>query len=51
MTSEKISEIETELDGLDFAVKDALLCLQVIQKRLQELRVIILKDDNDLDEF
>lgn len=49
ISKDRINEIETELDGLDFVIKDTLLNLQVIQKRMQELRATLLTDE--LDEF
>ena len=39
MDKNKLQEIETEIDGIEFAVKDALLGLQVTQKRLQDLQM------------
>ena len=49
MSLEKINEIETEIDGIEFVVKDTLLNLEVLQKRLKDLRKTLLTDE--LDEF
>ncbi len=49
ISKDKIKEVETELDGIEFVVKDTLLNLQVLQKRMQELRELLLEDK--LDEF
>lgn len=49
MTPEKIQEVETEIEGIEFALKDANLALQVALKRLDELKNTV--KDKPLDEF
>ena len=52
MDKDKMNEIETEIDGIEFVVKDTILNLQVLQRRLGELRETILQNKkSEIDEF
>ena len=49
MGKDKQIEIETEIDGIGFALKDAILGVNEAMKRLEDLKNIL--QEKSLDEF
>lgn len=49
MNKEKLNEVETEIDGIRFALQDVLLGVQVALKRLSDVEEII--NDKQEDTF